>query len=90
MHYECRNGNYIYAGNPCPRVGHHFQAAQAARIGYQCDVRDCGAKLVRVESPAKEHGRKRIGFVSKETSIKRRFQKGPRGKSAVKKYRVSK
>jgi len=90
MHYECQNENYIYAGNPCPRFGHHFQAAKAARIGYQCDVRDCGTKLVRVESPAKEHGRKRTRFVSKETSIKRRFQKGPKRKSTGEKYRINK
>jgi hypothetical protein len=54
MHYECRNGNYLVAGNNCPRIGHHFQVATAARLGYQCDARGCGAELGSVGWAASE------------------------------------
>ena len=84
MHYECRNGNYIYAGNPCPRVGHHFQTATAEGLGYRCDV--CGDRLLRVPLPAKFVGIK-VGL-SKGASIKYRSQKAQRTKSRVRK-RVS-
>lgn len=90
MHYECRNGNYLIAGNNCPRIGHHFQVATTARLGYQCDVRSCGAKLVPVGPPAKEHGRKRVPFGSKGVSIKHRPPKGRNSKSTGKRHRVNK
>jgi hypothetical protein len=88
MHYECRNGNYLVAGNNCPRIGHHFQVAKAARLGYQCDARDCGAELVSVGPPAKEHGRKKIAIFSKGLSNKFRPTKGPKRKSVEKKHRI--
>lgn len=88
MHFECRNGNYRVAGNNCPKIGHHFQVAKAAGLGYHCDEPGCGAELVRVVSLDKEHGRKRIPFVSKGLPIKFRSSKGPKRKSAGKKYRI--
>jgi hypothetical protein len=88
MHYECRNGNYLVAGNNCPRIGHHFQVATAAGRGYKCDV--CVAKLVRVVPPGKGHGGKKLSFLSKGVSIRYRPPKGRNSKSTGKRHRVNK
>jgi hypothetical protein len=90
MHYECRNGNCVVAGNNCPRFssGHHFQVAKAARPGHQCDTPGCGAELVRVVPPGKEHGGKKISFPSKGLSNKSRSPKGRNRKNVGKKHRI--
>jgi hypothetical protein len=90
MHYECRNGNYRFAGNKCPRFssGHHFQVAKAARLGHQCDTLSCGAELVRVVPPSKEHGGKKISFLTKGLSNKFRSPKGRNRKNVGKKHRI--
>jgi len=90
MHYECWNENYMNPGNKCPRLGRLVQVDTAARAGYQCRVRGCGARLKEIVQPGKEHGKKRVAFLSKGTSIKYRSPKGQKRKSSGKKLWVRK
>ena len=81
MHYECWNENYMNPGSKCPRFGRLVQVATAARGGYHCQVRGCGARLKEVIQPGKEHGKKRVAFLPKGISIKYRSPKGQKRKS---------
>jgi hypothetical protein len=89
-HYECRNGNYRGTGNNCPRFGHHFQVVTAAGLGYHCDISGCGAELMRVIPPGKEHGKKKILFLGKGLSKTFPSSKGRARKNQAKKLSVKK
>ena len=51
MHYECRNQNYRFRDNKCPKFGKLVQTKTAANFGYEC--RNCNNKLKCVSPPEK-------------------------------------